>query len=193
MLLLSSVFLGIIFLFIYTKDRWNWKKIIKRFVLTIITFTILSFLGFYSYNYYINSPKIINEFNGIKLGTTLSDLKFIKGEPSHISKREPSKIIYQYNDFTYVVENNIVTLIMFIQTNIDNLNFVELEGGISINDNLDDIIKKYHIPSKIIESADRLTRIYYFDKYHIFVVAEKNIIIEFGIYNPKSKARVNFR
>jgi len=54
---LSSLFLGVIYLFVVTKDRWNWKKIL--FVWPLIVILVVGVIGgggFYIYNYCENKP-----------------------------------------------------------------------------------------------------------------------------------------
>jgi len=83
------VFLGIIYLYIQTKDRWNWKKIViwilGLFVVTIVLIVAAIFaedlFKKLSFNKFDNSstPKIITGMNGIELGAKISDVVFKTG------------------------------------------------------------------------------------------------------------------
>ncbi len=80
------VFLGTIYLYIQTKDRWNWKKIVFRLIGAIIGLVLIAVLVDYiTDNFAINSfkdnhkPKIITGINGIELGEKLSDVIFKTG------------------------------------------------------------------------------------------------------------------
>ncbi len=80
------VFLGVIYLYIQTKDRWNWKKIVFRFFGGLIGLVLIAVIADYIFdNFSINSfkenhkPKIISEMNGIELGVKLSDVIFKTG------------------------------------------------------------------------------------------------------------------
>jgi hypothetical protein len=80
------VFLGIIYLYIQTKDRWNWKKIVFRFfggiiVLVLIAVSLDYIFDNFSRNSFTDNqkPKIITGMNGIELGAKLSDVIFKTG------------------------------------------------------------------------------------------------------------------
>lgn len=75
---LSSLFFGTIALFIATKDRWNWKKII----LSLLAILVVTLGLFYAYFLYQDMPKIENSFWEIPLNATKADVKFMKGKPS---------------------------------------------------------------------------------------------------------------
>jgi len=72
---LSAVFLGIIALFLATRDRWNWRKIVLRPICAVLVLSILGGIGFYVYN----RPKPQTSFWGISLDSTEADVKFTKG------------------------------------------------------------------------------------------------------------------
>lgn len=80
------VFLGIIYLYIQTRDRWNWKKIVLRLFggivgLLLIAVLIDYFFDKFSRNSFKDSqkPKVISGINGIELGAKLSDVIFKTG------------------------------------------------------------------------------------------------------------------
>jgi hypothetical protein len=80
------VFLGIIYLYIQTKDRWNWKKIIFRFFGGLIGLVLIAVIVDYIFDEFSRNsftdnqkPKIITGINGIELGAKLSDVIFKTG------------------------------------------------------------------------------------------------------------------
>src|SRR5690348_5151881 len=83
-LLLGLSFCGLIYLYVQTKDRWNWartRKIVFIGICTVVVLTILSFASFFAYEYYQRLPRIITGFYGLNLGDTLSDACFKLGPP----------------------------------------------------------------------------------------------------------------
>jgi len=80
---LGLVFIGTIYLYIQTKDTWNWKKIWKLVgigigALIVIPLIIGVIVWGYSEltDYYDKKPKIISTLHGLKLGEKLSDVEF---------------------------------------------------------------------------------------------------------------------
>ena len=71
---LSAVFLGIIVLFIATKDRWNWRRIvlwpIKSASWVVLVLLILGGIGLFVNEVLLNRPKLQTSFWGISLGST---------------------------------------------------------------------------------------------------------------------------
>jgi len=73
--------LGVIGLFISTKDRWNWRKIIFRLVLVIAGLLIFLGFGFYVYQSLSDRPEPQTSFWDVSLDSTKGDIKFFKGPP----------------------------------------------------------------------------------------------------------------
>jgi len=79
---LSAIFLGAVALFIATKDRWNWKKILLWPLGVIVGLLVVGWAAAYVYDQYEARPKKVDELWGIKLGASVADVKFSKGEPT---------------------------------------------------------------------------------------------------------------
>src|SRR5207253_4773538 len=75
---LSSLFLGTIVLFIITRERWRWKRILLGFMGFLAIFATT----FYTYIVIQRMPQVQNAAWGISLNTSKSDVKFLKGEPN---------------------------------------------------------------------------------------------------------------
>jgi len=193
---LSSIFLGIIVLFIATKDRWNWKKIIIRLLVGTICVGVLAVAGNFIYekhsDYRIkhkipDSPEVMNSFWDIPLDSTQEDIKFLKGKPSEIL--EDDDWVYKsdknssYDKYVYLIRFK-DGKIRFIVCITDE-SFLSGIQGISSNSSSENIINKFGEPTNISVSEDGLSRIYSFDKYHVFFTLKKNKVADYGVYNPE--------
>lgn len=79
---LGSVFLGLILLYISTANTWNWRKIVRRMLITlslIVAATVLLVLAFKGYEDWTKRPQIINSIGGVELGERFSDVEFKNG------------------------------------------------------------------------------------------------------------------
>ena len=107
----SSFILSLVILFIATKDRWNWKKIILWSIAVVFCLVALSSAGviFYKYFYsksskdrhdpYIEKPYVQDSFAGVSIDMNKRDVKFLKGVPDKI---EGQTWIYEIQDGSYV-------------------------------------------------------------------------------------------
>lgn len=81
---LGLFFCGLIYLYIQTRDRWNWAKASKTVLVTLavgILLGLISIGGVFLYHHYQGLPKVITEFKELKLGESLSDATFKLGVP----------------------------------------------------------------------------------------------------------------
>ncbi len=200
---LSSIFLGLIFLFHSTKDRWNWRKIIKRGGVTILVLIILGGGGFtaliyqhqiseyFSTGSIINldaSPKKYEEVWDIKLGASQEDLLFLKGIPSSkTSNKDPNEKVWFYKqeygdnwivDFDKNDKVSQVLLYKIYMTSDIKIN------GISYGSTLKTLVNKLGKPSRIIVSKDKLRKFYLYDQLNNKFVLEKAKVVAMGINKP---------
>lgn len=185
---LSFLFIGIIALFIATKDRWNWKKIILWPVITLISLAVIAGISYYTYKTISDRPKTQDSFWDISLNTTKEDIKFIKGEPTEITDKGNWVYKISQSDYTddksiYIItfRNDSVRYIMYFGS--DWLSAPDLQG-IWIKSNRDKLIEKFGKPSSIAHSADELERIISYEQYNVSFILKGNKVIAYGLYNP---------
>ena len=182
---LSVVLVSVVALYIATKDRWNWKKIILWPVLAITGLSILGGIGLYIYSKMSERPSVQNSFWDIPLHSTKEDVKYLKGVPTN----------KQYGDdnWTYKVKGYLERESVFWVSFKDNkIRFVLCWGdpsaylqGIGVGSNYSSIINKFGKTSFVFRSEDELTRLLSFEKYKVFFMVEQNEVIAYGMYNPR--------
>ncbi len=77
---LSGFFLGFVWLYVVTKDRWNWSKVIKRTMVVAVSIAAIGGGGLYLYHLYSNRLKAPLAMKGVNLGESLSELEFRFGK-----------------------------------------------------------------------------------------------------------------
>jgi hypothetical protein len=82
---LSSVLLATVALFIATKERWNWLKILRRLALAVIVIVLAAGATITLVRYLSDRPRRYDRLNGIELRASRSEVRFLKGEPVAIS------------------------------------------------------------------------------------------------------------
>lgn len=96
---LGCVFIGLIVLYGYTKDRWRWKRIAAWFggALLLIAVNFGGWIGYMKYTAGdFGGPKALNEFWDLSVGMPQSEVLFRKGEPKHKDKGERGEIWTYY-------------------------------------------------------------------------------------------------
>lgn len=85
---ISAVFLGTVALFIATKDRWNWKKIVLWPLAVIVVLSLVGWIVAYAYEQYGERPKLPSKFEGIQLGEKFQDAIFKHGKAEREAARD---------------------------------------------------------------------------------------------------------
>lgn len=182
-ILFSAIFLGTIALFIATKDRWNWKKIILWPLGIVVGVAVIGGSIGYFYQQHESRPRKLNELWEISLNDSLVDVKFKKGEPT--TQLDNDFWIYQpsqTSDVSYVVyfKNNRVTSVMYFGP----MYSAPYIHGVGHYDSLQELETKLGQPSFVSRSKDELRRAYSFEKFNIVVQFKAGTVSAIGIYDP---------
>jgi hypothetical protein len=187
----GCVLLGTVALYVSTKDRWDWKKLVRKTILWSIAVAagLLTVWGvvFGIYTWKESRPKVQDNFWGIPLGATKADVKFIKGEPT---TTEGDAWTYNFSDtsggytFTYtyavVFRKDSVVYIDGLGGRVENLQGIRKDYSTWY-----DIRKKFGEPTSVSTSDNDLARWFSYAKYQVFFRMSKNKVISLGIYNPR--------
>ena len=183
-ILLSSLSIGTILLFLKTQGKWNWKKIIKISLLSVISMVLILSLFIFTTNYIDTQPKKVEKFWGIAATATKSDIIFLKGKPTTIIadfKSEEDSSWDYYNAYQIKFKNDKIWAIIYSGDDLseDSLN------NIGLLNTTEDITKKLGRKYNVTLSKDLTTRLYRFSQYNCFFILEKNCVRAYGYFNPK--------
>src|SRR5262249_54979798 len=192
---LSSLFLGIIILFVGTKDRWNWKKI----VLWPFVALVVVAMGIWIYNKIESSARVQTTFWDIPLGATKGDVKFLKGTPNDLSEGEDSWAYITYDstgslwEYVYRVQfrNGRVWIVSYDANS--RMSFGQGIQGLDLGDTMENVVQKFGTPSHISSSEDELSRVVSFDNYQVFFSLAQNKVTGYGAYDSAVQKGVNRR
>jgi hypothetical protein len=181
---LSSVVLAIAAIFIATKDRWNWKKII----LWPLTIVILIAIVVYAYNTIEPRPKKETSFWEVPLGAREADVKFLKGEPIKKDGDTWSYITYDSGgsqwEYMYGVQFKDGKVYLIYYTVSPNYRYGGPGiQGINIHYSWTKISEKYGEPSRVSTSEDELSRVYSFNKYGIAFEMKAGGVVGYGVFD----------
>lgn len=170
----SILLIAIIFLYLQTKDRWQWNKILKLSFLGITSISALTAIAILISNQYKEMPKIINEFQGIHLGSTKDDVMFLLGKP----KEESGGRLWYGRTLVCFKEDKVTDVLYFCNENHD---YKEL-NGIRCGDDSKQINKKFGRDLKIKKFDDnQLYRLYEINKYNCRYALVQNKVKEMSL------------
>lgn len=180
---LSAVFLGTLALFIFTKDRWNWKKIFLWPLGVIVVLGVVGGSIAYLYQQYEDRPQKLTELWGVSLNDSAEDVKFKKGEPTRILENDhwvyrPYETIE--GDYVVYFKNNRVRSVMYFgpMHNSPSLH------GVGHYDSHQELDAKLGPPSYVSRSKDELRRAYSYEKFNVVVHFAAGNMSALGIYDP---------
>ncbi|KRB14564.1 hypothetical protein [Rhizobacter sp. Root16D2] len=187
-LFLSALVLAVVILYVATKDRWKWRKLVKWGVGVPLALLIVSALGTWAYVMFNDRPKVQTSFWDIPLTATRSDVKFLKGEDQNKSaSKDPDVWIY------HVSENKAVYMVRFNGDKIRFIQFFSVDGaigepwlqGLSKGSTMEAVIETLGQPSYTAASQDGLERLLSYEKYQTFFRVERGRVVTYGVYDPK--------
>jgi len=112
---LSSIVLAVVILYVITKDRWRWRRIVKQAALVCLCLIVLgAALGVGAYFWGLQLPQEVqpqNAYAGLRLGMTQEEVMHVKGYPPIVfdgsmtkvdTKRlEKEKQVTDFRDWSY--------------------------------------------------------------------------------------------
>lgn len=185
---LSAIFLGTVWLYVATKDRWNWKKILLWPLAIVLGLSVIGAAGIYINDWVQDRPKKELGFWGIQLGASIADVKFTKGEPSRVKDVD----IWQYPHGTPEREDGVFVVIFkdgkvrFV-FHISNKNSSNPSiQGISSYSNTEDLVERFGQPSHVSRSKDELLQWHSFERFNVAFMLERGQVIALGVYDSST-------
>lgn len=195
---LSVLLMSIVYLYKGSLENIRWKRV---FLISSVLFIILPaviFLCGFLYNKYsvsITQPtktytqpqkniiSKITKYSGITLGSSLKDVRFLKGDPTNKKTTGELTTSWQYKDLNKLLiiefmEDNIVRAVSCMGSN----EFVCPKiAHIGIGSSYDDIIRTFGTPPNGHTDFDDGTRVIYYDKYNSTFFLKKGKVNQLGI------------
>lgn len=198
---LASIVLAVTALFMITRDRWNWAKGLKRISIgsaLLIGVLVAAYFAWDRVQQFADRPKPLQEFVGIKLGASQSDVKFLKGLPdvTCTDSVTPGWSLWGYKLATDSTSSaHTYLMVRFMEPigawAISAFAFGQsLTGAPSLDhvdeySSLESINQRFGPPSNIRPSEDQLSRDYLYRRFNLHVTFAQGRVTEYGINHPK--------
>lgn len=195
---LSSLLLGLIYLYVKTKDTWNWKKIFIGIISFAAILLVSILIAVYWDNFFkksddFNSDReysgLIQSYQGISLGDKISNLEFKYGRLKFEGKTQGNVPIY-----TIEAKPN---LVIYKRESSDSVSFIGIDcsntldsfNGIKCGTSADELLKKHGKKVKIwcpkeLAKDENPYRIYDMVEFGTRFYLSKNEVSHLRIYSP---------
>ena len=152
---------------------------------------VFSIDGFLLYEYYQGAPKVITEFQGFKLGESLSDARFQLGEPDkdgiERANQEGETFFSGSRQVSVTLRNNKIASVTYT-CKLNESDHTSL-NGIRCGDNGDKIHRRFdrdvRVLCHITDKQEGLRRVYDAVKYETGYFLTQNVIVAMEIASPE--------
>ena len=188
---LGLIFIGLIWLYVVTWQRWRWKRIVA-WCFDIVSIPVLGFgIWMWVFNYMDSFPRPEMELWDLKPGMTIEDVVFRKGEPNQKEKDywfymnasdEVGHLIRWTDDRRTIKSIEAVT-----QDGKEyNLPSIQGIGSFSTQENIE---QRFGKPDNISVHKDQTRRMLSYLKYGVAFHLERNRVTSIAVVDGKRPAR----
>ena len=177
---LAAMVIGLVLLYGKTRDRRRWRKV---FLSTLVVTVIIACVA-WAYSEYENRMVEQIGFLSIALGSNVSDVRFIKGNPGMASVDGDVWIFKGSNkkpELLVLFKDRLVKAVLYI----GECFYCNQIFGLGIGTRYEKVKEKLGEPTSVSISPEQLKRRASFEKWNIVFTLKENKVINFGIYDSK--------
>ena len=186
-LFLGLFFIGLIWLYIATLQRWRWKRI-ATFAIAIILISSVSLIAWSEINKYLESrPQVEEQLWDLKPLMTMNEVLFRKGEPIHKYK---DGWLWEYGSLAYVVrfdDGRIWAIEVHAMSN-EKPDLPSIQG-INHTSTQEDIERRFGKPDNVSNDKNHTRRQINYLEYGVTFQLERNRVISVGVIDGKKPVR----
>lgn len=186
----AALILGFVALYLGTKDRWRWKRIMGGLLASVLglSFAVGLWVGWLKWSE--SRPRVATGMWGVYLGAKQSDVLFTKGEPTTRVSDERWEYIAGPEGSEYAVIISFVGRQVTEVLSLGNRLYMPTPDGVSGYESIQQLLARYGEPQETGLSADGLVRTYRFREHNLLVSFDKGGMIGVGVVAPAAKTRV---
>ena len=160
-------------------------------LVALILLAVFSVSGFFLYEYYQGLPKVITEFQGVKLAESLSDATVKLGEPDKDSIVSPNQegetFFFRSRQVSVSLRNNKIESVTYT-CKVNGSDYTSL-NEIRCGDNGDKILRRFdrdvRVLCRITDKQEGLKRVYDAVKHGTGYFLTQNVIVAMEIASPE--------
>lgn len=188
----GAVVLGLVWLYVVTRDRWRWKRILRNAGLAL-TLPVVGLVGWLGYLKWDESrPRVEASFWGISMKASLDEVTFSKGKPTHIVEHSCETGMAPCPLWVYE-EDSKAHLVKFLKGKVRMVEAITATGreyslpslqGLSNFSKPSDVNDRFGAPDATSVMHDKTRRLESFGTYGVFFSYEKDRVVTLGVYDP---------
>lgn len=186
----AALVIGLVALYLGTKDRWRWRRIMGWLLAAILGISLAVGLWVGWQKWSESRPRVVTEMWGISLGAKQSDVLFSKGEPTTRVSDERWEYISGPESSEYAVivkfEDGRVAEILSLGSRL----YMPTPEGVSVYGSAEELLARYGESQDTGVSDDGLVRTYRFREHNLLVSFDRSGLIGAGVIAPSAKTRV---
>ncbi len=180
-MLFLTVLIGFAALYLATRNRWDWTKLMRRLVLALVLL-----LGGFAGGVYWNSlppTSPVSEFWDVSLGASKSDVRFLKGEPLEVV--EPGTWVYKAGreGRYHVVFEDTDQVVRVVAMSASGLGSGAFLFGVREGFDAGRLVDRVGDPSRVIHLSNDLRRAYLYPHLNAVFILERGRVVSYGIYD----------
>ena len=182
--LLAAVFLGIVALYLDTRDRWNWAKLTRFMILALAL--LVGGIGGWIYWSSLPPTSPVSELWDISLGASKSDVRFLKGEPSEIMELGTWAYTTSRSSTYYLVFGDADEVIRILVVSATGYGSGASLFGVRTGFGAKRLVDRLGEPSRVVPLSNDLRRAYLYSHLNTVFVLERGAVASYGIYDVEA-------
>ena len=182
--LLSAVIIGIVALYLGTRDHWNWTRLTRRVILVLM----LLVGGVAGWIYWSSRPPTspVSEFWGISLGASKGDVLFLKGEPSEIIESGAWLYAPDRSRTYHLLFGNEDEIIRLLVDSERGFGGAASLFGIRTGFDSQRLVERLGEPTRVVRLSNDLRRAYLYAHLNSLFILRRGEVVSYGIYDVEA-------
>lgn len=175
----GSVCLSLVGLYLGTKDRWRWRRLLGWGGVGVVALAGIVAAGIAGFQWYESRPRQFTGMWGLSLGASTNDVLVAKGEPARRVK--PMHWFYEPDDrqrieVAFTPQGKLAAIYSYAKPL-----YLTMPEGVSAFTTMEELTARFGPASAVNDSSDGLFRTFSFSRYNLVAVYGEGRLVAIGV------------